>query len=130
MKFGIDVSKWQGNFDFAKATIAEASNTALDEVAEIIKSSNGENFVIIGMTDKKGNDDYNLKLSQKRAASVMNALEKRGVAASQLKSKGIGETEAVVDENASEEERLKDRKVIVRTVNGEEWIKIKKKDTK
>ena len=60
----------------------------------------------------------------------MNALEKRGVAASQLKSKGIGETEAVVDENASEEERLKDRKVIVRTVNGEEWIKIKKKDTK
>ena len=117
-------------FDFNKASITASSDATLNEVAELIKTTNGETFVIIGMTDKKGSDKYNLNLSQKRAASVMAALEKRGVAASQLKSKGIGEAEAVVDENASEEERMKDRKVIVRTVSGDEWIKIKKKDTK
>ena len=44
-------------------------------------------------------------------------LIKRGVAPSQLKSKGVGEAEATVPETASDAERLQDRKVEVKALN-------------
>ena len=69
-----------------------------------------------------------MKLSQRRAAAVVKGLEARGVVESQLKSKGFGESEATVDENASNAERLKDRKVVVSAVDAAAWDAIKKRD--
>ncbi len=100
----------------------------LDAAAEIIKSSNGGTFLVAGHTDKKGAASYNLKLSQRRAAAVVKGLEARGVVDSQLKSKGLGETEATVAETASNEERLQDRKVVVSAVDAAAWDAIKKRD--
>ncbi|KQR95580.1 hypothetical protein ASG01_06985 [Chryseobacterium sp. Leaf180] len=115
-------------FDFNKATIRPQSNGRLDNAAKIIKEAPVENFVVVGMTDKKGSDAYNLKLSRERAASVVNALEARGVNPSVLKSIGIGEQEATVPETATDAERMADRKVIVRAVTGSEWETMKKND--
>ena len=97
---------------------------------EIIKSSNGGTFLLVGHTDKKGNDAYNLKLSQQRAAEVVKELEKRGVSSYQLKSKGVGEADAVASETASDAERLQDRKVEVKSVTGAEWNALPKSDLK
>jgi len=115
-------------FDFNKATITAESSQALDDAAEIIKAASGENFVLVGMTDKKGSDTYNLNLSRQRAKAVMDALEKRGVSSEQLKSIGIGEQEATVAEDAPDEERQADRKVVVRSISGDEWNVYKKSD--
>ncbi|MHA6696929.1 OmpA family protein [Chryseobacterium sp. A321] len=115
-------------FDFDKSTVRAESQPKLDAAAEIIKSSNGGTFLVAGHTDKKGSAAYNLKLSQRRAAAVVKGLEARGVVDSQLKSKGLGESEATVDENASNEERLKDRKVVVSAVDAAAWDAIKKRD--
>ncbi len=115
-------------FNFDKATIRPESNPKLDAAAEIIKSSNGGTFLLTGHTDKKGSESYNLKLSQKRAAAVVQALEARGVNNNQLKSKGVGEAEATVAESASNAERLKDRKVVVSAVDAAAWEAIKKRD--
>ena len=115
-------------FDFDKATIRSESNARLDAAADIIKSSNGGTFLLTGHTDKKGPASYNLRLSQRRAAAVVSALEKRGVSESQLKSKGVGESEATVPENASNAERLQDRKVVVSAVDAAAWDAIKKRD--
>ncbi len=115
-------------FDFDKSTVRAESQPKLDAAAEIIKSSNGGTFLVTGHTDKKGAASYNLKLSQRRAAAVVQALESRGVVESQLKSKGVGEAEATVAENASNEERLQDRKVVVSAVDAAAWDAIKKRD--
>ena len=104
-------------FDFNKATIRPESSEKLDMAATLIKDSNNGTFLLTGETDKKGSDAYNLKLSRERAASVVNALEARGVSTSQLKSKGVGEANAMVSEKASDAERMADRKVVVTAVD-------------
>lgn len=115
-------------FNFNKATIRPESNGKLDQAAEIIKSSNGGTFLVTGHTDAKGNANYNLKLSRERAASVVAALEARGVSGTQLKSRGVGATEAKVPANASDAERMADRKVVVTAVSGAAWDALQKSD--
>ena len=104
-------------FNLGKSTVRPESVSKLDLAANLIKSTNGGSFLLIGHTDKKGSDAANLKLSQLRAAEVVKELVKRGVAPSQLKSKGVGEAEATVPETASDAERLQDRKVEVKALN-------------
>lgn len=115
-------------FDFDKATIRPESNSKLDQAAEIVKSSNGGKFIVEGQTDKKGSEAYNLTLSRKRAAAVVGALEARGVNDNQLKSIGVGEQKAQVAENASNEERMADRKVVVIAADSDAWEAMQKSD--
>ena len=115
-------------FDFNKATIRPESNSKLDQAAEIIKSSNGGKFIVEGQTDKKGSEAYNLTLSRKRAAAVVGALEARGVNKNQLKSIGVGEQKAEVPETASNEERMKDRKVVIIAADADAWEAMQKSD--
>ncbi|EKB59577.1 OmpA family protein [Bergeyella zoohelcum] len=114
-------------FNFNKATLRPESAPKLDMAAEIIKESRG-NYVVVGHTDKKGNDNYNLKLSKERAAAVVAALEARGVSSDALKSIGVGEQNAVVPETASDAERAKDRKVVVLPADASTWDTLKKSD--
>ncbi|HAY3544701.1 OmpA family protein [Elizabethkingia anophelis] len=116
-------------FDFNKATIQSGSLSKVDAAAEVIKGAKAENFLVTGHTDAKGNAAYNLKLSKQRAASVVKALEARGVNGSQLKSVGVGSKEATVPATASNEARQADRKVEVRAIsNDTEWTTYKKDD--
>ena len=116
-------------FNFNKATLRPESEPKLDVAAKYIKEFNGGQYLVVGHTDKKGSDAYNLKLSRERAASVVKALEARGVKAEQLKSKGVGEAEATVPETASDAERLVDRKVQVKAiVDLNEWAALQKSD--
>ena len=116
-------------FNFNKATLRPESEPKLDVAAKYIKEFNGGQYLVVGHTDKKGSDAYNLKLSRERAASVVKALEARGVKAEQLKSKGVGEAEATVAETASDADRLVDRKVEVKAiVDLSEWAALQKSD--
>ena len=103
------------------------SSSKLDTAARIIKE-NGGTFLLTGHTDAKGSAAYNLKLSKERAAAVVIALESRGVPYSALKSKGVGATDANVPAAASDAERMADRKVTVRFIEGPEWESLQKKD--
>ncbi|MFN4076187.1 MAG: OmpA family protein [Cloacibacterium sp.] len=116
-------------FNFNKATLRPESEPKLDLAAKYIKEFNGGQYLVVGHTDKKGSEAYNLKLSRERAAAVVKALEARGVKAEQLKSKGVGEAEATVPETASDAERLVDRKVQVKAiVDLNEWAALQKSD--
>lgn len=57
-------------FDFDKATLRREAGPALEKVAAVLKSYPKANAVIDGHTDGKGNDQYNQKLSERRAESV------------------------------------------------------------
>lgn len=116
-------------FNFGKATLRPESESKLDVAAKYINEFNGGQYLVIGHTDKKGSEAANLKLSRERAASVVKALEARGVKAEQLKSKGVGEAEATQPETASDADRLVDRKVEVKAiVDMNEWSAMQKSD--
>jgi outer membrane protein OmpA-like peptidoglycan-associated protein len=69
------------------------------------------NVFILGHTDNTGTFEHNMKLSQDRAASVVNAhVSRHGMAAARLKAVGDGPT-APVASNDSDEGRAKNRRV-------------------
>jgi outer membrane protein OmpA-like peptidoglycan-associated protein len=115
-------------FDFNKATIKAESKPALDRASEIIKKDGGH-YLLEGRTDAKGSEVYNLKLSRERAASVVAALDARGVDANSVKSVGVGKAKATVPATASDAERQADRKVVVTAIEDDsQWSTIAKKD--
>jgi len=82
-------------FDFDKATLRPAAEPILTRVAEVIRKYGKPMVRIEGHTDSKGSDDYNLKLSQRRADSVKDWLIANR-ATGILTTKGLGETSPAV----------------------------------
>jgi outer membrane protein OmpA-like peptidoglycan-associated protein len=83
-------------FDFDKADIRPEAEPALQQVREIIKQHPKANIAIDGYTDSKGADDYNLRLSDRRAAAVKTWLvQKGGVDGKRIKTKGWGKANPV-----------------------------------
>jgi outer membrane protein OmpA-like peptidoglycan-associated protein len=98
-------------FDTDKALIKPESAAAIDEVAKLLKGDAKLKLFVVGHTDNVGTFDHNLKLSQARAAAVVDALVKsKGVAAGRLTPFGAGPT-APVAANTTEEGRAKNRRV-------------------
>jgi len=79
-------------FDFDKATLKSSSEEELANLVNIMKSNPHIKIEIAAHTDNKGNDDYNLKLSQARAQTVVNHLIEEGIDANRMRAKGYGET--------------------------------------
>ena len=98
-------------FDTNKAVVKDQYNAELAEFADVMRKYADLKVMIEGHTDSVGNDDFNMKLSQKRADSVKNYLvTKFGIDASRLDAKGYGETRPIADNN-TKEGRQKNRRV-------------------
>lgn len=98
-------------FDTGKAVIKPRYHEEVGKVAEFMKKYPEANGVIEGHTDTVGGNAYNIKLSQRRAESVRNYLiEKYGIAAERLSSKGYGYTKPVAT-NKTKEGRQKNRRI-------------------
>ena len=83
-------------FETAKATIQSRSHDLLDTVAKILEQFQQIELVEVqGHTDSRGDDDYNLDLSQRRADAVREYLIEQGVDEKRLQSRGYGEEEPV-----------------------------------
>jgi len=98
------------HFDTASATIKPDSEAALVEIVKLLKGSTTLNVYVVGHTDSVGSLDSNLKLSSARAAAVVNALVARGIAASRLKSAGVGPYSPVAS-NDTDAGKAKNRRV-------------------
>jgi|GEM_PF-2431024 len=90
----IEISQ-QVNFNSGKSTLTNSGKTVLNDVAKVIKDNQGkiEKVMISGHTDHYGEPNFNLSLSEKRAASVKDYLVSRGISADILESKGYGMTQ-------------------------------------
>ncbi len=79
-------------YDFDKATLRPESKTALDEMVQVLRDNPNVTIEMASHTDRMGSDDYNLKLSSRRAQAVIDYLIANGIAADRLQSQGYGKS--------------------------------------
>lgn len=79
-------------YEFDKADLTPESTAALDRLTNMLKENPNVTIELAAHCDYRGNDDYNLRLSQSRAESVVRYLTEHGIEAERLTAKGYGET--------------------------------------
>ena len=102
--YGVDASKPMKSenamylvfFNWNSAQIGSGAQSVLDAIAEEVKKHPPTSLNVIGYADTSGSSKYNVRLGFKRAKSVRDALVKRGVSASMLKTDSKGEAELLV----------------------------------
>ncbi|MBT0961176.1 OmpA family protein [Denitromonas iodatirespirans] len=97
-------------FRSGRSELNAGANDALDKLAGALATVPQVHALIVGHTDSAGDNAYNQRLSEARAAAVGRALVERGVAEERLSSEGRGEDEPVAD-NATREGRAANRRV-------------------
>ncbi len=97
-------------FDFDSAEIKSEFRPALDAAAGVLKKHDDKNVIIEGHTDSVGSEQYNQRLSLRRAQSVRNYLVSKGVTPTHLTSKGYGESDPIAD-NTTDAGRRRNRRV-------------------
>jgi len=98
-------------FDTNSADLKPESKPTLDEIGKLMNKDGSLKLIIVGHTDNVGALDYNLDLSRRRAAAVVNELvEKHGVSKGRLTSSGAAFL-APVATNDTDEGRAKNRRV-------------------
>lgn len=79
-------------YDFDKATLRPESQTALDEMIKMLNDNPNVTIELGAHTDRKGSDQYNERLAQRRAQSVVDYLIAGGIEKERLEAKGYGES--------------------------------------
>lgn len=96
---GEDVGKYLNMpmiyFDFDKSNIRPDAQLELDKIVAFMNEYPEVNIEIGSHTDSRGNDYYNLGLSEKRAQATRNYIMDMGIDASRLSAKGYGETQLI-----------------------------------
>lgn len=82
-------------------TLSAASRASLDQFAASLQSNPDTDVKIYGHTDSTGSDAVNNPLSQRRAESVYNYLQGKGVSSARMASQGLGSTQPVADNNTA-----------------------------
>ncbi len=94
---GEDVAKYLNMpmiyFDFDKSNIRADAQLELDKIVAFMNEYPEVKIEIGSHTDSRGNDSYNLSLSEKRAQATRNYIIDMGIDASRLSAKGYGETQ-------------------------------------
>jgi len=89
-------------YDLDKSTLRAESKNALDGLIQTLNENPTITIKLTAHTDYRADDNYNLKLSDRRAKSVMDYLISKGVPADRLTSEGKGETTPKAVENDEE----------------------------
>ena len=82
-------------FDYNSSAPQKSSLWAADFVANYLKQNSGASVKVVGYADELGSENYNQKLSAKRAEVIKQLLVDRGVDASKLSFEGKGEDKTV-----------------------------------
>jgi outer membrane protein OmpA-like peptidoglycan-associated protein len=96
-------------FDVNKFNLRADAKAELDKLVKLMKENPKLKLEILGFTDTDGNDELNLILSQNRASTAFKYLSSKGIKASRLAYKGMGESNT--NSNATPEDKQKNRRV-------------------
>ena len=115
------ISTTQTYFKYDSAELSDNGKAVVDDIAECVNDGplKGAELVVVGSTDPKGTDEYNMKLGMSRAESVEKALSKNGVSKTRVTTVSLGEVKA----SASPDSWPKDRQVRVEVAPGTVAVK-------
>lgn len=102
-------------FDFDKSVVKPEGKAALDALLAKLQGMNTEVMITVGHADAVGTDDYNQKLSLRRADAVKAYITGKGVDATRIYTEGKGEAQPVADNNTAAG-RASNRRVTVEVV--------------
>ncbi|MFP5461844.1 MAG: outer membrane protein OmpA [Gammaproteobacteria bacterium] len=102
-------------FDFDKAVLKPEGKAKLDDLTGKLKDITLEVIIAVGHTDSIGTDQYNQRLSVRRAEAVKSYLVSKGVEANRIYTEGKGEKQPVAD-NKTRDGRAKNRRVEIEVV--------------
>jgi outer membrane protein OmpA-like peptidoglycan-associated protein len=104
-------------YDLNSANLRPSSKVRLDSLVEFLDLNNNLVVEINSHTDVRGNDLYNMKLSEARAKSVVDYLIENGIEKERLVPKGFGETTPLIVDAKTEEEHQKNRRTTFRMLS-------------
>lgn len=102
-------------FDFDKSVLKPEGKSKLDDLTGKLKDITLEVIIAVGHTDSIGTDQYNQRLSVRRAEAVKSYLVSKGVEANRIYTEGKGEKQPVAD-NKTRDGRAKNRRVEIEVV--------------
>jgi len=97
-------------FAFDRADIDAAARAILDAKIPILRANPDMRIRIVGNTDERGSDEYNLALGQRRAAAAQRYLVQQGIEAGRFETVSRGEENPVVPNATTEEEHARNRR--------------------
>jgi len=103
-------------FDFDKSTIRPGNREVLSRMAGVLMTLQGYQLYVYGFTDNIGTEDYNQKLSERRAAAVRDYLVQSGVDPNIIATKGYGMSDPL-ESGESAQARAKNRRVEISIVD-------------
>ncbi|HSR41059.1 MAG TPA: OmpA family protein [Longimicrobiales bacterium] len=107
-------------FEFDSSELKDAARANLGELSQSLNEYENYDVLVVGHTDSRGSDDYNLSLSRRRAQAAATYLQSRGIATDRIHVEGLGETEPVAS-NETDAGRQLNRRVEVAIYASEEY---------
>lgn len=104
-------------FQTNQATLQTEARQNIQKIAEVLTTYPDTDILVLGHTDSDGAEDYNQKLSEQRAQSVVDNLKSLGVSDSRLKMIGYGETQPVASNDTATGKQANRRVEIAITAN-------------
>lgn len=102
------------HYDFDKSNIRRDAAIILDNIVSVLKQNPSLNIELSSHTDSRGDDQYNMALSQRRAQSAVDYLVTNGISRDRLVAKGYGESRLLNNcgngVNCSEEQHQENRR--------------------
>jgi outer membrane protein OmpA-like peptidoglycan-associated protein len=102
--------------DFDKSTIRPGNREVLSRMAGVLMTLQGYQIYVYGFTDNVGTEEYNQKLSERRAAAVRDYLVQSGVDPKIIDAKGYGQSDPL-ENGESAQARAKNRRVEISIVD-------------
>jgi outer membrane protein OmpA-like peptidoglycan-associated protein len=103
-------------FDFDSAALRPENRETLSRIAGVLLASEGYRLFIDGHTDDIGTEEYNQRLSERRASSVRDYLVQAGVPADIIAVRGFGKSNPLVQAK-TQDAREKNRRVEIGIVD-------------
>lgn len=97
-------------FGFDSSELTSDARMALNDASAVMREYPETRITVAGHTDSSGAEDYNQRLSERRAQAVGNYLAQGGVARQRISMVGYGESQPVAS-NDSEQDRAQNRRV-------------------
>lgn len=108
-------------FGFDSSTLRPEAQENLEKLSEILGRDDETILMIVGHTDSTGDENYNMRLSERRAQAAANYMISQGLSESRVEIEGRGETEPIAD-NTTEEGQQENRRVEVAIYASPEYV--------